>query len=157
MSSNKNIVDINRLDKFENWLRNKGCVILPVTNAHEALRFKGSEVGAVYKTGSVSGDYTKNAYHCYLNNIQWHGSPIKTARSNKDRKDKLALIKRDGNKCMLCGHKMVTSMTVEHLVELSQGGSDDLSNKVLLHADCNHSLQGKSIAEKVNIFARRKK
>jgi 5-methylcytosine-specific restriction endonuclease McrA len=42
----------------------------------------------------------------------------------------LALIERDGYKCAICGS--IDDLTIDHLVPLSKGGSDDLPNLRIL-------------------------
>jgi 5-methylcytosine-specific restriction endonuclease McrA len=64
-------------------------------------------------------------------------------RANK-KKRKLALFKRDGNKCHWCNTKMkFKEATVDHIVELSKGGSHHLKNLRLMHLDC-HKIRHKT-------------
>lgn len=47
----------------------------------------------------------------------------------------LALIERDGCQCKQCGSQ--DDLTVDHIIPLSKGGSDDLDNLQLLCQSCN--------------------
>jgi len=50
----------------------------------------------------------------------------------------VALILRDGDRCYLCGQSLRrSSVHVEHVKPRTRGGSDELANKRLAHADCN--------------------
>ena len=146
-------INPNRLPKFEKWLRKLGCEIIPCTNEHEALRFKGNQVGVVYKTGSTSGAYTNAAFNAFQNGNSWSGSPKTTKRMSRGTSDrrKKQLISRDGKYCFYCSKKMPNNdITKEHLVELSQGGKNSLGNMVLAHQKCNEDVKGMSVKEKLN-------
>lgn len=50
----------------------------------------------------------------------------------------VALILRDGDRCYLCGQSVQRMpIHIEHVKPRARGGSDDLANKRLAHADCN--------------------
>jgi hypothetical protein len=59
-------------------------------------------------------------------------------RSEFDRKSKMirkVLIQRDGERCKFCG--TTDKLTIDHIVSIYQGGSDDLDNLQLLCSSCN--------------------
>lgn len=142
------IVDI---EKFKEWLQNYGCEILPTTNQYEAVRFEGREVGVLYTSGKTSGIYATRAIVCFNNKKKWDGSPIKTGRNSSYKKQKTALVERDGTCCFYCGEEMNDDITVEHLIALSCGGKNVLSNMVLAHEKCNHMVKNIPISEKVKL------
>ena len=43
--------------KFDQWLRNNGCEVLPTTNQYEVIRWKGKQVGIIYSTGKTNSAY----------------------------------------------------------------------------------------------------
>jgi hypothetical protein len=62
------------------------------------------------------------------------------------------LIARDGPACWYCGTTTTPeTRTIEHLLAVSSGGSDDLDNLCLACALCNRSVGVKSIVAKVAI------
>lgn len=139
------------LDKFKNWLLDKGCEILPPTNDFEAIRFKGSQTGVLYTSGRVSNPYTRGAIEAYQTRSKWDGGPIKVGRHAGYSKQKKALLKRDGDKCFFCGLPMDDDITVEHLISLANGGLNTLSNMVLAHEKCNQDAGTLPIYQKVQL------
>ncbi len=138
------------LEKFTKWLKQGGVEILPNTNEYELVRFKGKQVGVIYKSGKYNTDYTGNALFCYKSGNSWNGAPISTKRKNYIKK-KEQLLERDGDKCFYCNLELVEDITAEHLIELTQGGKNNLANMVLSHEKCNSDVQGFSVVEKVNL------
>jgi 5-methylcytosine-specific restriction endonuclease McrA len=54
------------------------------------------------------------------------------------RARKRTLLARDGGLCWICGRAMpADDMSVDHVVELSEGGSNLLDNLRLAHGRCN--------------------
>lgn len=136
--------------KFATWLQQNGAEILPNTNEYEEIRFKGSEIGVKYKSGKYSNEYAKNAYYCYSKGKKWNGRPISVGRKNTYVKEKREIIKRDGSDCFYCGNPLNEDITLEHLIPLTSGGLNNLSNMVLAHEECNHKMNHKHLVEKVN-------
>lgn len=60
-------------------------------------------------------------------------------RTGKDRSILVRqLIERDGNICYLCGEYIPQRQrSIDHVVPLSKGGADDMSNYKLTHIKCN--------------------
>lgn len=137
--------------KFIKWLALNGAEILPLSNEYEAVRFKGKEVGVLYKSGKTSNKYTRYAVSCFKQRIKWDGRPIKTGRRPTYKKEKIALIKRDGTRCFFCGKELEDDITLEHLIALNNGGLNNLSNMVLMHEKCNNDLGHKPLIEKINL------
>lgn len=139
------------IEKFKTWLVARGCEILPITNDYEALRFKGSQIGVLYTSGRVNSPYTGRAITCFQTGKGWDGAPVKTGRYAGYRKQKEALLHRDGDTCFYCSKSLGDDITVEHLIALSCGGKNELSNMVLAHLQCNQAVGNKPIVEKVKI------
>ncbi len=140
---------MNNLHRFHKWLSDRGCEILPPTNQYETIRFKGKEVGVIYTTGRFNNEFAKNAYCCFLENKKWDGKPITVGRQNSYVKQKRKLVERDGTCCFYCGEELQDDVTVEHLISLNRGGTNDLSNMVLAHEKCNNHVRNIPISEKV--------
>lgn len=144
------MVDIN-IKKFTKWLEARGVEILPVTNEYELLRFKGKQVGVIYKTGNTSGEFAHNALKAFKNNSKWDGAPISTGRHKSYSKEKKAILLRDGTKCFYCGEELGEDITIEHLIPLASGGSNSLSNMVLAHECCNQYVNTMPIYQKMEV------
>ncbi|MGV3695531.1 HNH endonuclease [Flavobacterium sp.] len=145
------MINIQDVPKFKKWLINKGCEILPPTNEFEVLRFKGKETAVFYNTGKTSNQYANKAYIAFKTNAHWTGGPVKTGRQNSYKKEKINLLERDGDCCFLCGNKLLDDITVEHLIALSNGGKNNLSNMVLMHVRCNNQVSNIPISDKVKM------
>ena len=139
------------VEKFKIWLAQRGCEILPPTNQYEILRFKGKETGVLYNTGRTNGRFTVEAIRAFGAGGKWNGAPIKTGRYPGYKKEKARLIERDGTCCFYCGNEMGDDITVEHLIALSCGGKNDLSNMVLAHQKCNQEVRNLPISEKIKV------
>ena len=139
-------------DKMVKWLKMRGVEILPTTNQYELIRFNGRECGVIYKSGKVNSDFTKDAVECFLRNKKWDGAPVNTGRKSGYKREKRALLKRDGNICFLCGELLDGDISLEHLIPLSMGGKNTLSNMVLMHEKCNSLVGNKPLNEKVSII-----
>src|SRR6478609_1200626 len=137
--------------KFKTWLQQNGAEILPVTNEFEEIRFKGSEIGVRYKSGKYSNEYARNAYYCYSNGHKWEGRPVSFGTQPHYKKEKKAILKRDGTACFYCGELLGDDITVEHLISLVSGGSNTLGNMVLAHESCNNSAGNKHVVEKIGL------
>lgn len=137
------------IEKFKKWLSDRGCEILPLTNDWESLRFKGREVGVLYKSGKTSNLYTRTAIEAFQRNKKWNGKPVNVGRKSSYRKEKVKLIDRDGRDCFFCGGSMEDDITVEHLIALSSGGKNSLDNMVLCHQACNNKVNNMPIGDKV--------
>lgn len=144
------------IQKFEKWLRNRGCEILPVTNEHEWLRFRGKKVGVLYLSGKTSNSYTQEAIMAYQSGGKWNGRPARTGRSKSYRKQKEQILDRDGDCCFLCGKPMGDDITLEHLVPLSKGGKNTIDNMVLMDEECNQSLDNMGLIDKMKIIIKTK-
>ncbi len=62
-------------------------------------------------------------------------------------KDVLKMLEQQDNKCRYCGDSIVNKYEVDHIVPLSRGGSNDLSNLVIACQPCNGSKHNKLISE----------
>lgn len=55
---------------------------------------------------------------------------------------RMAVYKRDGNACLLCGSK--ESLTLDHIKPVKIGGTNDIGNLQTLCFDCNQEKRAKS-------------
>jgi len=143
------------IEKFSNWLINHGCEIEPLTNSYESIRWKGREIGVIYTSGKFSGPYASDAYYKFTQNKKWEGGPLKVGRKTYV-KQKIRLLERDGTKCFLCNQELGEDITVDHLIPLVAKGTNELSNMVLMHAQCNFDCGAKTVVEKVRMSVDKK-
>lgn len=146
------------IEKFKQWLLNHGAEILPCTNEYEAIRFKGREVGVLYKSGKTNNEFTSFAIRAFKLKKPWtYGRAYRTGRQGSYKKEKLMLLKRDGDKCFYCGKRLLDDITLEHLTSLASGGSNKLGNMVLAHESCNQEAGNLSVYQKVELAIKKRK
>jgi 5-methylcytosine-specific restriction endonuclease McrA len=64
--------------------------------------------------------------------------PVRRQKSKTWRTNtRIALNKKQNNKCALCGKPMGEDMTVDHMIPVSKGGSNKRENLQLVHEMCN--------------------
>lgn len=128
--------------------------MLSTTSEWELLRFKANgKTSIVYTNAAGRLTFTgesEKAWRSYLSAGNWRGCDS-TKRSKKSSPEVNSLIARDGENCFLCCLPLGTDVTVEHLVAVSHGGPNHLSNKVLMHRLCNERVNHLSVAEKVRM------
>lgn len=62
----------------------------------------------------------------------------KEERRRFTRKEKEQMLSKSNGKCAHCGKGLtVSTMTAEHVIPISQGGSNNISNMVALDSKCN--------------------
>jgi len=136
------------IPEIKTWLQSKGAEILPTTNDFELLRYKGKKVGVIYSTGNVNAEHVREMLKSFHNNLKWKDAPVSTGRKVYV-KQKVKLLERDGDRCFYCGKPVGEDITVEHLIPLTSGGTNLLSNMVLAHFKCNQEQGFKPLNEKV--------
>lgn len=139
-------------EAFKKWLVEKGAEILTNTNRYEVIRFRANnEIGVVYhgKRGHSYTGQAEEACRCFKKNLPWRGwNKTQRAYSIEVR----SLFERDGNCCFYCFKPMSDDeITREHLLSLTHGGSNHISNLVLCHRTCNIEAGALSLREKIAI------
>lgn len=140
---------------FKIFLTARGAEVLLTTNEWELIRFQSGNITSVIytkKNGSITfyGD-AQQAWTAFKNNSSWRAVPP-TKRVSTGGRSIATLRARDGNNCFFClAHVSINDESEEHLVSLTFGGPDHISNKVLAHRDCNTLAGHLSLAEKIRI------
>ena len=142
-----------RIPAFKDYLREHGCEIQPLSNDYELVRFKSAlGVGVIY-TGKrgLSGNvpFVADALTLFLTGQPWESGKVRPTIRNSSPKRKAALLKRDGPNCWFCSKPLGSDITEEHLIPVTQRGSNHLDNIVLAHTDCNGLASHKSLVEKI--------
>lgn len=76
--------------------------------------------------------------NCNILCVNKNQQPKKSRRTNMSKSIRHEVFKRDNYKCVECGvNKDETSLHIDHILPVSQGGSDELDNLQTLCQDCN--------------------
>lgn len=132
-----------KIDDFKAWLAARGAEVLEPTNPYELLRFRTSRGVSVLYT-KATGEQTPTgecalALKAYQKGGAWDAG-VKSSRVKLSPRVK-SLIARDGSCCFLCLQPMAEDdISIDHLVPVAHGGPNHMSNLVLMHPQCNHSV-----------------
>jgi hypothetical protein len=143
--------------RIEAWLVEHGAQVLVPTNEWEIIRYQaGKSTGVVYgnKRGLLAtcvGGAGEMLAAFYMNKAWTAGVGTARIRSKAISKFVLVLLERDGDLCFYCGHPLGDDITREHLVALTAGGPNHISNMVLSHKQCNHDAGALSAMDKIRI------
>jgi hypothetical protein len=144
---------ILKLDTFKTFLVTHGAQVLEPTNEWEVVRFKNAnETSIIYCTKRGGLTFTGNAldaWNAFKSNTAWRAIPA-TKRQQKSTPDIATIRARDGDECFYClTYVAVHEESIEHLVELTSGGPNHISNKFLAHVKCNQAVGNLSAPEKI--------
>jgi len=130
------------------------CELLETTNPWEVVRFSADGIICVIYQNSkgafkYSSDLSRKIHDSYFDgkkiNVK-HSTQRK--RTYKDFKSRL--IKRDGLNCFYSNLLMTNKMaTVEHLIPLSRGGTNNIDNMVLCLEEQNQKVGNMSLMKKI--------
>lgn len=143
--------------KFKKFLVNCGGQILHETNEYEVIRCmtdKGVQILYRKQSGLLTWpDELVKAYMSYKSGGTVTWKAMKKRKVNRKRGAPLILTleKRDGSACWFCGGALTEThpATIEHLLNVSNGGNNHINNLVLACNPCNQKARNISIAEKV--------
>jgi 5-methylcytosine-specific restriction endonuclease McrA len=139
------------LEKFREFLVQHGAIIEDPTNPWEVLRFRTANgISVIYtnKKGKLTFTGESSAAHqAYNNSGSWRA--VDRNRQNlKNKKAKLAA--RDGKKCFFHGEELAFhELTIEHLLNVSHGGTDHESNLCLACEPCNSAVGNWPLTKKM--------
>jgi 5-methylcytosine-specific restriction endonuclease McrA len=147
-------------EKFKRWLNERGAEVLEPTNQYEVVRFKtGKGIGILYKKGgpnqycSMVGECAQAWYQFIKPSSSWRAIPATKRRINVDPVVYKSIRKRDGDDCFYCALPIPEyEGTIEHLVSLTHGGPEHISNKFLAHKECNIRAGTLSAVEKIHRY-----
>ncbi|GGD20019.1 HNH endonuclease [Aureimonas glaciei] len=156
---------VRDLEAFKVWLGRRGAEVLATTNAYEVLRVRTSSgVHVVHKNRRGRQTWPSllsEIVDLYLDGGSPRLSPTaRTRRSSRLRQRYSVLITRDGEGCFFCGQPVPKpdeechrdmAPSVEHLVAITHGGPNHLSNAYLAHSRCNNIAGDISAVEKIRL------
>lgn len=139
------------LEDFQDFLTEHGAVVIEPSNPWEVIRFKTvNGVSVIYqkKTGALT--FTgegKEAYTAFKLAKPWRAVNVK--RQNLKHK-KQRLQERDGRGCFFCQiDPGLDKLTIEHLLNLSQGGTNNENNLCLACEPCNTAIGNWPLTKKM--------
>lgn len=148
---------IKKAVEFRDWLAGCGAQVLEPTNEWELVRFKaGAQTSIIYrnKIGGIRFcGVAEEAWRAFQSGSAWRAAP--PTRRRRMSPMIRALRTRDGNLCFYCQRTVsADNESVEHLVSVTHGGPNHISNLFLTHKGCNSSAGHLSAPEKIKIHVR---
>lgn len=142
-------------ERFLAFLRANGAEVLAPTNEWEVVRFiAGDHTSVIYKTKQGTLTFTGvafDAFSAFKCNGVWRAMP-KTGRKKKSPPRMQAIRERDGGFCFFCLDPVsVEEESEEHLVAVTHGGPNHISNLFLAHRVCNARAGHLSAPEKISL------
>jgi hypothetical protein len=134
------------------WLTGAGAEVLEPTSEWELVRFKsGGETSIIYRNAAGGVKYTGAAgaaYKAFTENKTWRALPA--TRRKKSSPIIRVIRKRDGDLCFFCQDPVSEEVeSAEHLVSVTHGGPNHISNMFLSHRVCNAIAGHLSAPEKI--------
>lgn len=141
--------------QFRDWLAANGAEVLEPTNEWELVRFKsGDGTGVIYFNAAGKVTFTgpaAEAWNAFKSAKQWRAVPA-TKRAKRSSPVMQAIRARDGGHCFYCLLPVtVEDESEEHLVPVTAGGPNHISNKFLAHKVCNQRAGHMSAPEKIRM------
>ncbi len=149
---------VKQRDSFRNWLAANGAEVLEPTSEWELVRFKaGGDTGVIYTKQSGAITFTgpaEKAWTAFKGSQSWRAAPA-TKRTKKSSPVLQAIRVRDGGNCFFCLQPVsVEDESEEHLVSITAGGPQHISNKFLAHRICNAKAGHLSAPEKIALHVK---
>lgn len=144
-----------KLPQYREWLTSNGAQVFEPTNEWELVRFKsGDETCITYrnKSGGIkhNGITAEFALKSFLHGKSWRASTPTVGRRRMSPVV-ATLRKRDGGLCFFCHEEVIEGEeSVEHLIAVTHGGPNHISNLFLAHRPCNQRFGHMSGVEKIH-------
>lgn len=149
-------VDSLPVGKFKKFLVNCGGQLLHETNEYEVIRVQtDGGVEILYRKQSGLLTWPKELVKAYMayksgGKIKWRASKRKKVNRKRGPVIIQTLMKRDGCECWFCGKPLnPDTATIEHLLNVSNGGNNHINNLTLACNPCNQKARNMCITEKV--------
>lgn len=148
--------DMKKLDAFKKWLVERGAELIVTTLEYEVLRFRTNRPGVSIVSVNKKGIFKfvgecEEAWIAFCSQMSWTaGTVVVKRRKHHSHLLYKTLIERDGDLCFYCGLPLNRDfVSIEHLLPVTHGGSNHISNLVLTHKCCNNRVGNLSVSEKV--------
>lgn len=142
-----------KAEALSKWLVDRGAEIMSTTNPYEVLRFRTSKGTSVFYT-KKGGEITftgeaETVWLAFREARSWRAMP---AAKRKQKNEIRTIRDRDGDLCFYCQeHVSHEDESAEHLISITHGGIDHISNKFLAHKVCNLRVGNLSATQKIKI------
>lgn len=160
-----------KLDAFAAWLAENGAEVGIPTNPYEVVRYRAfwdgsqkaithliytKESGLLTYTGGSKAHYEAFLAGDHLPDTQAEATEGKRVRRVKNTAAiRAQLLARDGDCCWFCGKLLAAAESnVEHLIAISQGGTNALANLILAHNECNTKAGNMPVHKKLELRAK---
>ncbi len=143
-----------KLSEFSAFLTRNGAEILEKTNSWELIRYKLTECGVLAAYKNAKGRVTmppEMEKHFERFEAGKHIERHSRLGADANRRTRNKLLERDGDCCFYCGQFLNGERSLEHLVNISDGGNNHLGNLVLTHERCNHAVGDLPLVEKIKV------
>ncbi|NLB11943.1 hypothetical protein GX830_01010 [Candidatus Dojkabacteria bacterium] len=93
----------------------------------------------------------------YKRKMRANGMPLSKGRITKTMEVRIATkLQEQDFKCLYCGVNIEKDFTLDHIIPLSRGGSNDISNIDLVCRSCNSSKSTKTKEEYLEVLGKEK-
>jgi 5-methylcytosine-specific restriction endonuclease McrA len=111
------------------------CVELGLMKVNPSkLKAIALEFGEVLKRG----DTATMCSYCNLKLAEHWGIRERSKRTKFSKSIRVEILRRDDNKCQECGS--TSQLEIHHIMPVSRGGSDEMSNLITLCRQCNNAI-----------------
>jgi 5-methylcytosine-specific restriction endonuclease McrA len=149
-------VDSLPVGKFKKFLVNCGAQLLHETNEYEVVRIQCDQgVEILYRKQSGELTWPKELVSAYIayrsgGKVKWKAARQKKVNRKRGSVLLQTLLKRDGEKCFFCARPLdIESATIEHLLNISNGGNNHVNNLAVACSPCNQKARNMGITHKV--------
>ena len=148
-------VDSLPVGKFKKFLMNCGAQILHETTEYEVIRLrwdKGVEI--LYRKQSGELTWTNEMVKAYMayrsgGRVKWKATRKKKVNRKRGGVLLQTLFNRDGSSCWFCAKPLeIEEATVEHLLNISNGGNNHINNLAVACSPCNQKARNMGITHK---------
>ncbi len=149
-------VDNLPVGKFKKFLVNCGGQLLHETNEYEVIRLQcDGGVEILYRKQSGLLTWSKELVKAYMayrsgGRVKWRATRKKKVNRKRGPVLLQTLFQRDGKRCWFCIKPLdAESATIEHLLNVSNGGNNHINNLAVACSPCNQKARNMGITHKV--------
>jgi hypothetical protein len=149
-------VDSLPVSKFKKFIVNCGGQLMHETNEYEVMRVQcDSGVEILYRKQSGLLNWPKELVKAYMayksgGKVRWRATRKRKVNRKRGTVLVQTLFARDGEQCWFCqGLLTFKTATIEHLLNVSNGGNNHINNLTVACNACNQRARNMGITDKV--------